>query len=81
MDNLKKAVKDGKVPEQAVPMVLEIGQQNTYDMIFLETGFEKGDIEKTVRELKLNEDEAFKKLKADIQEKSTKLHAEWAKMW
>jgi hypothetical protein len=24
MDNLKKAVKDGKVPEQAVPIILEI---------------------------------------------------------
>lgn len=50
-------------------------------MIFLETGIEKGDIDKTVRELKLQEDEAFKKVRADLQEKTTKLHAEWAKMW
>jgi hypothetical protein len=49
-------------------------------MIFLETGIEKGDIDKTVRELKLQEDEAFKKVRADLQEKTTKLHAEWAKM-
>jgi hypothetical protein len=50
------------------------------DLIFLETGIEKGDIDKTVRELKLEEDETLKKVRAEIQEKTTKLHAEWAKM-
>jgi hypothetical protein len=80
MDNIKKAVKTGQIPQQAVPMILEIEQQKVMDRLFLETGIEKEDIDKTVRELKLHEEEAFKKIKVDIQEKMAKLHAEWAKM-
>lgn len=66
MDNIKKAVKTGQIPQQAVPMILEIEQQKVMDRLFLETGIEKEDIDKTVRELKLHEEEDFKKIKADI---------------
>lgn len=68
MDNVNKAVKAGKVPHQTVSMILEIEQQRAMDRLFLLTGIEKEDIDKSVQELKLYEEEDFKKVKADIQE-------------
>lgn len=45
------------------------------DKIFLEDGIENEDIGKTVRELKLQENEEFKKVTAEIQEKFARAQA------
>lgn len=80
IDNVQKAVKGGRIPQHAVPIVLEVDKTRVMDKIFLEDGIENEDIGKTVRELKLQENEEFKKMTAEIQEKFAKAQAQWASM-
>ena len=75
IDNVQKAAKAGKIPQHAVPIILEVDKTSVMDKIFLEDGNENEDIGKTMRELKLQDNEEFKKVQAEIQEKFAKAQA------
>lgn len=66
--NIQKAAKAGKIPQHAVPVILEVDKTRVIDKLFLESQVDNEDIGKTVRELNLQENEDFKKMLAEVQD-------------
>lgn len=53
IDNIQKAAKAGKIPQHAVPIIMEVDKARVIDKLFLEEGIDNEDIGRTVREKKL----------------------------
>lgn len=62
IDNIQRAAKAGKIPQHAVPIILEVDKSRVIDKLFFDEQIDNEDIGKTVRELKLHEDEKFKNM-------------------
>jgi hypothetical protein len=77
IDNATRLAKVGRLPQNAVPAVIEIEKSKCLDKLFIEEGIENEDIGKTVRANKLQENEDFKKMVAECQEKFKAAQATW----
>jgi hypothetical protein len=62
IDMVTKNVQMKRIPEQAVPVILEIDKCRVLDKLFLDEKIDNEDIGKTVRGSKLMENDDFKKM-------------------
>lgn len=49
LDNINRAAKGGKIPQQAVPIILEVDKARSVDKLFFDTEVDNEDIGVTVR--------------------------------
>ena len=70
-------VRAGKIPQQAVPMIMEIDKTKSLDKLFFDEGIEEVDIGKTVRTNNLNENADFKAMIAECQATFQQAQAGW----
>ena len=77
IDNINRAARSGKIPQNAVPIILEVDKARSVDKLFFDTEVDNEDIGVTVRRLNLKEDADFKGMMEEIQNKFRDAQASW----
>lgn len=78
IDTLQKQMQSGQVPQQMVPMIMEIDKCRAIDKLFLEQNIDDDDIGKTVRANKLQENPEFQAMIKECQAKMQAAQQTWA---